>query len=207
MTIHDISVPLAGELPIYPGDPEVRIEPVLTLEGGDGANVCRISMAGHSGTHLDAPRHMLADGATLDAVPLSLLMGRALVADLRGPAELGVRELERLPLRGEQRLLLKTDNSLLWGEARFRPDYVSLTPDGGRFLVDAGIRLVGIDYLSIERFGGDGSVHRTLLGAGTVILEGLDLSGVDGGVYELVCLPLRIPGADGAPARAVLMQF
>lgn len=206
MTIYDISVPLTRDLPAWPGDPRVLVEPVLTL-AEDGANVCRLTLAGHSGTHLDAPSHMLEGGATLDAVPLPLLMGRALVADLRGARQLGERELAGLPLAGEERLLLKTDNSRLWREAGFRPDFVPLTPDGARFLVEAGIRLAGIDYLSMERFGGDGSVHRELLGAGVVILEGLDLSGVEQGVYELICLPLRIPGADGAPARAILRQF
>ncbi len=206
MRIYDISVPLSNELHAYPGDPRVLVEPVLTL-ADDGADVCRITLAGHSGTHLDAPSHMLEGGATMDAVPLSLFMGRALVADLRGLRELGERELEGLFLRGEERLLLKTDNSLLWARPGFCRDYVSLTPDGARFLAGAGIRLVGIDYLSIERFGGDGSVHRDLLGAGVVILEGLDLSGVEEGVYELICLPLRIPAADGAPARAVLRRF
>lgn len=204
MRIYDISVPLGEGLPVYPGDPRVLVEPALALEKGDGANVCRITLAGHSGTHVDAPSHMLAHGATLDAVPLSLLMGRALVADLRGAAEIGPRQLEGLPLRGEERLLLKTDNSLLWGLPGFRTEYVSLSSEGAEFLLQAGIRLVGIDYLSIESYAGDGSVHRALLGAGVVILEGLDLSPVEGGVYELLCLPLRIPGGDGAPARAVL---
>ncbi|MRR34611.1 cyclase family protein [bacterium] len=204
MRIYDISVPLGEGLPAYPGDPRVLVEPVLTLDRGDGANVCRITLAGHSGTHVDAPSHMLANGATLDSVPLSLLMGRALVADLRGAREIGPRELAGLPLQGEERLLLKTDNSLLWGLPGFRADYVSLNAAGAEFLLQAGIRLVGIDYLSIESFQGDGSVHRKLLGAGVVILEGLDLSAIEGGIYELICLPLRIPGADGAPARAVL---
>jgi len=207
MRIYDISVPLGEGLPAYPGDPRVLVEPALTLERGDGANVCRITLAGHSGTHIDAPSHMLAGGATLDAVPLSLLMGRALVADLRGATEIGPRELETLPLQGEERLLLKTDNSLLWGVPGFRPDYVSLNAAGAGFLLKAGIRLVGIDYLSIESFDGDGSVHRRLLGAGVVILEGLDLSRVEGGVYELLCLPLRIPGAEGATARAVFRRL
>jgi arylformamidase len=163
-------------------------------------------MGDHSGTHLDAPGHQLPGGASLDAVPLSLLMGRALVADLRGATEIGVRQLERLPLRGEERLLLKTDNSLLWDQPGFRSEYVALSVEGAGYLVRSGIRLVGIDYLSIERFGGDGSVHRTLLENGVIILEGLDLSTVSAGLFELICLPLRIAGGNGAPARAVLRE-
>jgi arylformamidase len=206
MTLFDISIPLTNELPIYPGDPEFGIEPVLLLEKGDGAAVSRITMGDHSGTHLDAPGHQLPGGATLDAVPLSLLMGRALVADLRGVTEIGARELESLALHGEERLLLKTDNSLLWNRPGFQRGYVALSAEGADYLVGSGIRLVGIDYLSIERFGGDGRVHRTLLENGVIILEGLDLSAVSAGIYELVCLPLRIPGGNGAPARAVLRQ-
>lgn len=207
MKLYDISVPLAEGLPTWPGDPELLLEPVLLLEDGDGARVSRITLGDHAGTHLDAPAHMLPDGTTLDEVPLSLLIGRALVADLRGHGEIGVPELAGLPLAGVERLLLRTDNSALWREPAFRRDYAALNDEGAAYLVSRGVRLVGIDYLSIERFGGDGSVHRTLLGNGVVILEGLDLSAVAAGDYELVCLPLRIAGAAGAPARAILKQF
>ncbi|MRR59301.1 MAG: cyclase family protein [Deltaproteobacteria bacterium] len=207
MHIFDISVPLAEGLPTWPGDPCLSREPVLQLEKGDGARVSRISLGDHSGTHLDAPAHMLENGATLDEIPLSLLMGRALVADLRGCAGIGLPELAGLPLAGEERLLLRTDNSALWANPQFCPDFIALTAEGAEYLVSKGVRLVGIDYLSIESFHGDGSVHRTLLGNGVVILEGLDLSRVSAGLYELVCLPLRISGGAGAPARAVLRQF
>jgi arylformamidase len=206
MRIVDISPPLTNGFPAYPGDPEVVIEPALLLEQGDGATVSRISMGDHSGTHLDAPGHQLPGGASLDTVPLSLLMGRALVADLRGATEIGVEQLEKLPLGGEERLLLKTDNSLLWNKPGFRPDYVALSVEGAEYLAGSGIRLLGIDYLSIEKFGGDGRVHRTLLENGIIILEGLDLSSACAGVYELICLPLRIAGGNGAPARAVLRE-
>jgi arylformamidase len=204
MQIYDISVPLVTGLPGYPGDPPVVVESVLTLAAGDGAQVARLTLADHSGTHIDAPSHMLADGAPVDGVPLAALIGPVLVADLRGVAMVGARELAELPLAGVQRLLLKTDNSRLWNLPDFYPDYVALSEDGAQFLLRAGIRLVGIDYLSIERFGGDGAVHRLLLGDGVVILEGLDLSAITAGCYELLCLPLRLAGGGGAPARAVL---
>jgi arylformamidase len=207
MNIFDISVPLAVGLPTWPGDPCFLSEPVLLLEKGDGARVSRVTLGDHSGTHLDAPAHMLADGATLDGSSLPLLMGPALVADLRGMAEIGIKELAGLPLTGVERLLLKTNNSLLWQKAEFCREFVALSTAGAEFLVSKGVRLVGIDYLSIEKFGGDGSVHRILLGHEVLILEGLDLSAVPGGVYDLVCLPLRIAGGAGAPARAILRQF
>lgn len=205
MYILDISVPLGEGLPVYPGDPPVAIKPVLALEKGDGATVSLISMGDHSGTHLDAPGHQLRGGGTLDDIPLSLLMGRVLVADLRGVREIGVRELEGLPLRGEQRLLLKTDNSMLWTQSGFQTGYTGLSLEGASYLARSGVRLVGIDYLSIEKAEGDGSVHRALLEKGVVILEGLDLSDAPSGVFEIICLPLRIPGGCGAPARAVLL--
>jgi len=207
MKIYDISVPLAEGLPSWPGDPCLRIEPVLRLEQGDGARVSRITLGDHSGTHLDTPAHILTDGATLDGIPLSRLLGRALVVDLRGCAAVGLSELAGLPLAGEERLLLRTDNSALWSRPDFSPEFVALTAEGADYLVGKGIRLVGIDYLSIESFYGDGAVHRTLLGNDLVILEGLDLTEVPAGVYELVCLPLRIAGGAGAPVRAVLRQF
>jgi arylformamidase len=207
MKMYDISVPLAEGLPTWPGDPRLLIEPVLQLEKGDGARVSRITLGDHSGTHLDTSAHILENGTTLDDIPLSLLLGRALVADLRGCAAISLAELAGLPLAGEERLLLRTDNSALWSRPDFSPDFVALTAEGAEYLVSQGIRLVGIDYLSIESFSGDGTVHRTLLGNDVVILEGLDLSEVPAGVYELVCLPLRIAGGAGAPARAILRQY
>lgn len=206
MHIYDISVPLAEGLPTWPGDPCLQIEPFLTLEKGDGARVSRITLGDHSGTHLDAPAHILENGATLDDIALDRLLGRALVADLRGCKEIGLAELSGLPLAGEERLLFRTDNSALWTRPDFSPDFVALTAEGAEYLVSKGIRLVGIDYLSIESFHGDETVHRILLGNGVVILEGLDLAEVPAGVYELLCLPLRIAGGAGAPVRAVLRR-
>jgi arylformamidase len=207
MKLYDISVSLFNGLPAFPGDPRISIEPVLGIKDGDGANVSRIVMAGHSGTHVDAPSHMLEDGDTMDSISLPTFMGKAYVADLQGVSEIGARELNGISLRGVERLLFKTDNSGFWEMTAFQAGYVSLNMDGAEFLVRQGIRLVGIDYLSIERFDGDGSVHRTLMRNGIVILEGLDLSRVEAGHYELFCLPLRIAGGDGAPARAVLREM
>ncbi|MDD2320691.1 MAG: cyclase family protein, partial [Geobacteraceae bacterium] len=164
MRIFDISVPLAAGLPTWPGDPCFQLEPVLLLEQGDEARVARLTLGDHSGTHLDAPAHMLADGSNLDSFSPSLLMGPALVADLRGVTEIGVQELAGLPLAGVERLLLKTDNSRLWDRAEFCREFVALSAAGAELLVSKGIRLVGIEFLSIERFGGDGSVHHILLG-------------------------------------------
>ncbi|MEA5114140.1 MAG: cyclase family protein [Geobacteraceae bacterium] len=207
MKIHDISIRLANDTPCYPGDPRVTVESVLSMETGDGANVSRITLASHSGTHLDAPFHMIAGALPMSAIPLSPLMGKALVADLTGRSEIGARELLALPLRGVTRLLLKTDNSRLWETSRFYRDYVSLVGTGVDCLMEAGIELVGIDYLSIEACDGNGNVHRRLLEKGILILEGLDLSAVAAGVYELICLPLKVAAEDGAPVRAILREL
>lgn len=190
---------------VFEGDPEVRITPHLELARGDPANVSLLSLGSHTGTHLDAPAHFLAGGGTLEQVSLDVLMGPALVGELASERLIGRADLERLPLDGQTRLLLKTRNSALWALGRFSRDYVALGLDAVRYLAERGIRLVGIDYLSIEALDAPGHpVHRVLLEAGVVILEGLCLAGVEPGVYELLCLALPVKGIDGAPCRAVL---
>lgn len=205
MKIYDISVALSADLPVFPGDPAVVIEPVMRIDGGDGANVSRISISSHSGTHLDPPRHFNNDGIGTDRVSLSLLMGKVLLVEINGIKSISRADLEKFAIRGEKRLLIKTDNSLLWNTPSFSRDFSHLTEDGARYLVDMGIELVGIDYLSVERIDGDGSVHRRLLDNGVIILEGLNMEVVPPGNYELICLPLKVKDGDGAPARAILI--
>jgi arylformamidase len=204
LKIYDITVALCEELPVFPGDPSVKIEPVTMLARGDSANVSRISISTHSGTHLDPPRHFNDHGATIDSLPLSLFIGRALVAEITSIQAIGREELSRLPLEGEERLLLKTNNSRLWDQPGFSGDFAHLTPEGASYLVEKGVKLIGIDYLSIESLHGEGEVHRFLLDNGVVILEGLNLTGIAAGGYELICLPLKIRDGDGAPVRAIL---
>jgi arylformamidase len=204
MKIYDITVDLSNELPTFPGDPPFLIEPVTRLARGDEANVSRISISSHSGTHLDPPRHFNDQGISVDQIPLSLLVGEALLVELNGITAIGRGDLAQFPLKEENRLLLKTDNSRIWGNPAFSGNFAYLTADGARYLVETGVKLVGIDYLSIERLDGEGEVHRILLDNGVVILEGLKLTGVPGGIYELICLPLKIRGGDGAPVRAIL---
>jgi len=206
MKIFDISVSVSPDLPVFPGDPPVRIEPVTRISRGDPANVSRLTLSSHCGTHLDVARHCNDHGVSVDHIPLTLLIGAALVADLRGVAEIGSEALSRLHLAGVERLIIRTDNSSLWDRDGFQDSYSHLTEEGAAFLLTTQVRLIGIDYLSVERFTGNGDVHRVLLGNGMVILEGLNLDGIEAGVYELICLPLKIKGGDGAPARAVLRQ-
>lgn len=205
VTLIDISLSIQPGMVLYEGDPGVNITPYREIARGDPANVSILSLGSHTGTHLDAPAHFLDGAATLDQLPLDVLTGPALVAEVKADRLIGRSELERLALNRHRRLLLKTRNSALWSLGRFTRDYVSLDLDGARYLVEQGIQLVGIDSLSIEAFHAPGHpVHRHLLGAGVVILEGLNLAGVEPGVFELLCLPLPVKGIDGAPCRAVL---
>jgi arylformamidase len=206
--VHDVSRPLQDGGAIYPGDPEIVFRAHSSIDRGDPANVTALALGSHSGTHVDAPSHFLSGGSPVDRIPLERLIGPAAVLDL--PAELasvGAAELAGQDLRGHRRVLLRTRNSAAAAETRFTPDYCSLSPDGAQYLIDQGVELVGIDAPSVEPFGSaDFAVHHLLLGRGVVIVEGLDLSSVSAGIYQLVCLPLRLAGLDGAPARAVLIE-
>lgn len=207
MNLYDISVPLSPRTPSFPGDPavEVAIQPIAA--GAAPFRVTRLCCSSHAGTHIDAPAHLLPGGTTVDRLPLDLLLGDCLVLDLSGhTGDIGEAALRKLPLRGHRRLLLRTSNSALWQQPPFVAEHVGLTPDGAAWLVGVGVQLVGIDYLSVEPATSAGAVHRLLLEAGVVILEGLDLSGVERGEYELICLPLKLAGGDGAPCRAVLRR-
>ncbi|MBJ6725436.1 cyclase family protein [Geomesophilobacter sediminis] len=204
MTIHDITVAISSELPYYPGDVAVSLSPWNSIANGDEANLTRLTLCSHSGTHVDAPRHFNDQGITVDLLPPEIFLGPAVVVEISGVAAIGAQELRQFPLQGAQRVLLKTGNSDLWKSGSFSTDYAALSVDGARYLVELGIKLVGIDYLSVEPFHGNGDVHRALLDNGVIILEGLNLSEVPQGEYELICLPLKIKGCDGAPARALL---
>jgi arylformamidase len=203
----DVTVPIHAGMVVYEGDPPVRVTDAAALERGDPANVVRLELGSHTGTHVDAPRHFVPGGETVDRLPPAALLGAArIVGCPPGPIDRATvtAALGATPEPGPARLIFKTGNSELWARDRFSRDYQALTLDGARALVDAGVRLVGIDYLSIEAFGPEHPVHRCLLGAGIVVLEGLDLRGVPPGAYELCCLPLRIRDGDGAPARALV---
>jgi arylformamidase len=202
----DVSVPLRDGMVVYAGDPPARIERVQEIARGDMANITRLDIGAHTGTHVDAPVHFVPDGAGADRLPLDVLIGPAVVADLTGrPGDVDAEALAGLDLPdGTERLLLKTPNSQLWARDEFTRDYVGVADDAARDLVERGVRLVGIDYLSIAPADDPEPSHRTLLGAGVVVVEGLDLRAVAAGRYDLVCLPLRIAGSDGAPARALL---
>lgn len=205
MVLYDISVPISPSLPRYPGDPPVRLSSLPAPAEGEPFRVSRLSFGSHTGTHVDAPAHLLKGGMTVDEIPLARLIGPCLVVDLTAhDGEIDVGLLRKLPLKGAPRLLFRTRNSALWKEPGFAEEFAALTPAAANCLVEQGVQLVGIDYLSVEGSQTRGEVHRILLQAGVVILEGLNLAGVERGEYELLCLPLKISGGDGAPCRAVL---
>jgi len=210
--IYDVSLGIGPDMLTWPGDPPVEVDPAKRLAKGDPANVSELRLGTHTGTHVDPPFHFIDGGRTAEALDLTVLVGPALVADLRhaGPSITPV-ELDALALPdGTERILFRTPNSELWGRTpvRFPDTYTALTPDGARWCIDRGIRLVGTDFLSIERKGAPGHpTHVTLLEAGVIILEGIDLSAVEPGAYELSVLPLKILGGDGAPARAILRSL
>jgi arylformamidase len=203
--LYDVTVPLSAEVPTFPGDPRFRMEFSHRISEGEPYNVARLTLGAHSGTHVDAPYHFLADGATVDQLALEMLMGKARVVDMTALDRIDRGDLERVDLRDDIRVLFKTRMSGQLRQPVFQEDFVYLTPEAATYLVKVGIKLVGSDYLSIEKFGSkDYAAHHALLGAGVVIIEGLDLTEVEAGEYELTCLPLRIAGADGSPARVVL---
>lgn len=204
----DISVPLNGTTPIWPGSPGFSARSHSSMADGDVANATLISLDAHCGTHVDAPNHFVATGQTIDEIGLDALVGDAFVADVCGSHVIDAGCLQDLDIpSATQRLLLRTDNSnrALLQQAPFQPDYVALAPDAARWIVRRGICLIGIDYLSIQRYHDPPDVHQILLEAGVIILEGLDLGAVQPGSWTLVCLPLRVTGLEAAPARAVLI--
>ena len=209
--IIDISLSVSPSLPVWPGDPPIEMSRLSTIEHGDSANVTHISMSAHTGTHVDAPYHFFSgDAATTDQLPLDLLTGPAYVVQIPDSEDrITANILRRLNIpTGTKRLLFRTRNSELWVMAtgNFVEDFVAIDPGAAQYLVDLGVKTIGVDYLSVAPYSDTIPTHRILLGSGVVIIEGLDLSQVDPGFYELYCLPVKLAGADGAPARAILVD-
>ncbi|HXW66346.1 MAG TPA: cyclase family protein [Thermoplasmata archaeon] len=202
----DVSMPLFAGMPSFPGDPEYSITPDRSIARGDAYNVSRLVLGTHAGTHVDPPCHFLPGAPAIDAIDLGALNGRCHVVTVDEEArEVGPADVDAIP-PGTERVLFRTANSARWQhELRFFPDYVALAPSAARALAARGLRLVGIDALSVESDpSGSFPVHHALLGSGALILEGLLLGSVAPGAYELACLPLRLRGGDGGPARALL---
>jgi arylformamidase len=210
MKLYDITLPITGDLPVWPGDPSVSLVMNSSIAKGDKCNLTGIQMGAHTGTHIDAPYHFLEGGATTDAIPIETFIGPCVVIEVDSGVRIEKKDLLKYDLTGHSRVLIKTRNSKLWAEnsRSFNTNYVSLGIDSAQYLVEMKTVLVGIDYLSIESFRSDGSpVHKLLLKNNITILEGLNLSGVKAGVYELICMPLKLGGCEGAPARVLLREM
>jgi arylformamidase len=210
LKIYDISLPVSESLPVWPGDPRVMLTLMRSIAAGDPLNMTKITMGAHTGTHVDAPFHFFAQGKTVADLALEACIGPCLVIQCDCERLIEKKDLEQYDLDSRERVLFKTRNSLEWagGRSGFRENYVALGAGAASYLAKKKIKLAGIDYLSIEEFGSAGNeVHKILLASKIVILEGLNLSSVAPGQYELICLPLKIEGADGSPARAVLREL
>jgi arylformamidase len=212
MRIHDVSLVLRPDMVTWPGEPAPRIEPLKRISRGDGNNVSIITLGDHTGTHVDPPRHFIEGGNTVDKLPLDALVGPCRVIAFEGQGHVSGDWLEaaRIP-GGTERLLFKTRNSVRWADptAPFTRDFSSINASGAKWCVDHGVKLVGIDYLSIEPQGPEKAgypVHNTLLRADVVIIETLDLRGIEPGEYDLVCAPIKVLDGDGAPARVFLIE-
>ena len=210
MQIYDVSVPLSASTPTYPGDPGIEIKQWLELANGDPANVSLINFGLHSGTHVDAPAHFIDGGAKVGSLPFESLLGEAEVIEVADHFDVIDEKFVIANCKnGCERVLFKTRNSVFWGDTErgFQEDYVYIDPDAAGRLVASGVKLVGIDYLSVEKFNSTTfPTHLAFLSSGVVIVEGLDLRAVPSGRYELMCLPLKIAegSGDGAPARVIL---
>jgi arylformamidase len=207
MKLIDVSVPLDENLPNYPNNTPFSLEPIKRVARGDSSNVSTLHMSAHAGTHVDAPRHFFDEGIGTEALPLEMLIGRSRVIELTTRKGITADDLAHVDLSEDVRVLIKTHNSRLWASPEFHPDYSGVSESGARYLVERGIKLVGVDYLSVEEFKKPGApAHHVLLGAGVIVIEGLNLRDVEPGIYEMYCLPLRVVGSDGAPARVVLRR-
>jgi arylformamidase len=202
----DISIALASGMVHWPDNPPVQIERMLALDRGDAANVSRLSMGAHTGTHMDAPIHFVPGGVGIDALPFAATIGPARVIAIDDPVAIRPEELLPHTLQAGERVLFKTRNSSRdWARQPFIEDFVYIAQEAARYLAAQQVRTVGVDYLSVGGYARDGAAtHGALLTAGIWIIEGLDLSAVAPGAYDLICLPLKIAGCDGAPARALL---
>ncbi len=213
MNIFDISLPIDANMPVWPGDPSVILRQVSSIDRGDDANVSQIKMSVHTGTHIDAPKHFINNGKTIGQIPLEKLIGDVLVVSIDDEVEVISEEVlqnhpQRSSIENASKILLKTRNSKLLNEHKndFYEDYVGIDASGAAFLAQLDLDLIGIDYLSIAPFNDTTEPHLILLAKEIVLLEGIDLSNVEPGIYQLFCLPLSILTSEGAPARVILVN-
>ncbi len=204
--IYDVTIPIDETIVMYNDELKPTIQQVSSMERGDGYNLTTFTMSAHTGTHVDAPRHFIKDGMTLDQISLDRFVGEVKVFELKGRDRITVFDLEGLPINKGDKVFFKTDNGRLIDEKAFRPDYCALDGSAARYLIERGVSVVGMDYLSVEDVSFGDKVHVILMEAGIIIYEGLDLSRVPEGVYDFAGLPLKLDKCEGAPTRVVLIE-
>ncbi len=209
MKIYDVTLTVTPQMVVWPGDPQVELYRTSKIEEGANHNGSRLALNVHAGTHVDSPFHFLEDGYGVDQLPLDMLIGPCQVVELPDASVINVDALAYAGIKpGIQRVLFKTRNSRIWtrDEKNFQEDFVAVSADGAEYLVWQGVKLIGVDYLSVAPYKNSRETHRILLSHNVVVIEGLNLSEVPAGEYELVCLPVKLGGSDGAPARTVLID-
>ena len=205
---YDVSLTISPGMPVWPGNPQVALDTVKAISKGGSSNVSLLHVGTHTATHVDAPRHFIEGAPGVDSIQPEVLVGPARLFQLPEISRVDRQVLESLELQGVTRVLFGTRNSALLKRGQIDMHYASISADAARYIVERGIKLVGLDYLSVEEYQKEGRpAHHTLLEAGIVIIEGLYLADVPPGDYELICLPLKLKDADGAPARVVLREL
>lgn len=210
MKIYDVSLTISEDMVVWPGDPKVAINKKRSIDAGDSCNVSQLDMGSHTGTHIDAPYHFENDGSKIDKLSLKTLIGKARLFDVGADKDIGLEKVKTFEIKGLERVLFKSSNSNGWktNAKLFNKNYVAVTKEAAAYLVDAGIKLVGVDYLSVEKYGNKAhETHHTLLENGIIVVEGLSLADVTPGDYELIALPLKIKNGDGSPARVILRSL
>lgn len=208
MNFYDVTLTISNTLVTWPTDPAVSIRKTSLISQGNSCNVSELKFSSHCGTHIDAPYHFEENGIKIDQIPLDYLIGNATVFDIKNKEKIDLDEVKLLQLKGVERVIFKTINSTYWKFSKFKEDFVYITKEAAQYLVDNDIKLIGIDYLSVEKFENTyADTHHTLLRKGVVIIEGLDLSNIRAGNYELIALPLKIKECDGSPARVILRSI
>ncbi len=207
MNIYDISITISNDMITWPGDPEVEISKRCSIEQGAICNVTGIKMGAHTGTHIDAPNHFIDDSYTTDHIKLEDLIGKCIVIESSAESVIGVNDVNKYDYSSCSKVLIKTKNSKRLTENSFNKEFISIGLDAVKYLIEQNVKLIGIDYLSIEAFSSDGVIHKEILKHEIIILEGIDLSTIKLGVYELICLPLKLSNSDGAPVRAILRDI
>jgi arylformamidase len=208
MKLYDITLTISESIITWPRDPKVSIQKTRLISKGNSCNVSELKFGSHCGTHIDAPYHFEENGIKIDQIPPDYLIGDVTVFNIKNKEKIDLEDIKSLKLKDINRVIFKTINSTYWKLPEFKSDFVYLTKEAAQYLVDSSIKLVGIDYLSIEKYGNKGAdTHHTLLKKGIVVIEGLDLSEVEAGNYELIALPLKIKDCDGSPARVILRSI